>query len=148
MAFDASGALFCRYAVDLQEMGMPLDVCFSKGGSNACPLCGTRLGIEPGRVWKIEKEFVKDKIVTPDFDEEVIEQRTFLLGNRFIVKCHREKAGFSCVLCYKHRDRDTICESVSGLIKHIWQKHEPEEYESDRDIREASMKEERISKKY
>ena len=83
-----------------------------------------------------------------DACDEVVEERTFLLGNRFAIKCHREKAGFACVLCYRYRDRDTICESINGLVKHIWQKHDIAEYESDKDIREVSMVEERTSTKY
>jgi len=145
---DSTGPLFCRYAMDLQNTSMPLDACYAKGGSQACPLCGTRVPVEAGRAWKIEKEIVHERVSKPKYEEEVIEERTFLLGNRFIIKSHREKAGYACVLCYRHRDRDTICESISGLVKHVWQKHDVSEYESDGDIRELSMKEERISKKY
>jgi hypothetical protein len=144
---DHSGPLFCRYALDLQETGMPLDVCFTKGGSCACPFCGTKIATEPGRAWKIEKEIVHERIRRKDYDDEIIEQRTFLVNNRFLVKCHREKAGYACLLCYRFRDRDTICESAAGLIKHLWQKHEVDEYESDGDIREASLIEERITQK-
>jgi hypothetical protein len=144
---DHSGPLFCRYALDLQEADMPLEVCFSHGGSGACPYCGTKIATEPGRAWKIEKEVVHQRIRRKDYDDEVIEQRTFLVNNRFIIKSHREKAGFACLLCYRHRDRDTICESAAGLVKHLWQRHEVEEYNSDPDIREASLLEERITQK-
>jgi len=145
---DSTGPLFCRYAMELQDTAMPLDVCFAKGGSQACPVCGTRVPVEAGRAWKIEKEIVRERVSTPKYHDEVVEERTFLLGNRFIIKSHREKAGYGCVLCYRYRDRDTICESIAGLVKHVWQKHDVAEYESDDGIREISMKEERISKKY
>jgi hypothetical protein len=146
--FDASGALFCHYAIDLQETDDALHIDFAKGGPQACPVCGTRIPVEAGRAWKVEKERVKEKVRTNEFVDEVIEARTFLINNRFIVKSHREKAGYSCVLCSRHRDRDTICESIGGLVKHIWQKHEPLEYETDPDLKEVSMLEERISKRY
>jgi len=147
-SFDATGPLFCAYAANLQDSDDALDVCFSKGGSQACPLCGTRVPVEAGRAWKVEKERVKEQIKTPEFVDEVIEERTFLINNRFIIKSHREMAGFSCVLCYRHRDRDTICESIAGLVKHIWQKHDVAEYEDDLDMKEVSKLEERISKRY
>jgi len=145
-SLDSSGPLFCRYAVDMQNGAIPLDECFSKGGSQACPLCGTRIPVEAGRAWRVEKEIVHERINTPTYEDEVIEERTYLLGNRFIVKCHREKAGFACVLCYRYRDRDTICESIGGLVKHVWAKHDVAEYESDPDIKEVGTREEIVRK--
>jgi hypothetical protein len=147
MEFDASGPLFCRYSADLQDSNQPLDVCFSKGGSGACPSCGTKVGVEEGRAWKIVKEIIHDRISTEEYDDEVIEERTYLISNRFMVKCHREKAGFACILCYRNRDRDTLCETANGLVKHVWAKHDVAEYESEPDIREASMLAERTSTK-
>ncbi|KAF2673154.1 hypothetical protein BT63DRAFT_147783 [Microthyrium microscopicum] len=144
---DHSGPLFCRYAVDLQETSMPLEACFSSGGSGACPLCGTKIGTEAGRAWKIDKEVVHERVRTKDYDDEVVEERTFLINNRFVVKSHREKAGFACVLCYNHRERDTICESVAGLVRHVWQRHDVSEFEAEPDIREVSMLEERVTQK-
>jgi len=146
--FDSSGPLFCNYSYDLHKTGQPLDICFSKGGACACPMCGTRISVEEGRAWKIVKEIVHDRIVTPEYDDEVIEERTYLISNRFVVKCHREKAGFACILCYRHRDRDTLCETANGLVKHVWSKHDVAEYESEEpDIREVSMLSERNMQK-
>jgi len=134
--FDASGPLFCRYAAALQG-GEQLDVCFSRGGSNSCPLCGTNMAVEEGRAWKIVKEVVHNKISTPEYDDEIIEDREYLIGNRFVIKCHRETAGFACALCYRYRDKDTLLESANGLVRHVWQRHSVEEIESDRDIRDV-----------
>lgn len=135
--FSADGPLFCRYAVYLQdEPRMLLASTFAPGGSNRCPECSTYVNVEKGRAWKIVKETVREKISTPDYDEEQIEERTYLIGNRFVIKCHRENMGFACVLCAGFRERDTILESAQGLVRHVWQKHDGVEYESDPDIRE------------
>jgi len=93
------------------------------------------LDIEPGRAWKIIKEILHERISTPEYDDEVIEERNYLVGNRFVIKSHRENGGFACVLCYRNRDKDTLLESPQGLVRHVWQKHEAEEY-SDPDIQE------------
>lgn len=135
--FSADGPLFCRYAVYLQdEPRMLLASGFAPGCSNRCPECNTFVNVEQGRAWKIVKETVREKISTPDYDEEQVEERTYLIGNRFVIKCHREKMGFACVLCARFRERDTILESAQGLVRHVWQKHSVEEYESDPDIRD------------
>jgi hypothetical protein len=140
--------LFCRYATELQNSSKPVDACYTnKGGSQACPVCGTRIAVEAGRAWKVEKEMFREVVSTPKYEDEVVSERTFLIGNRFIIKSHRETGGFGCVLCYRHRDSDTICESASGLVRHIWQKHDVAEYETDVDIREVWTQEERTSKK-
>jgi hypothetical protein len=55
-----------------------------------------------------------------------------------VVKCHRENAGFACLLCYRFREKDTLLESVNGLIRHLWQRHEAQEIEDDEDIKEVS----------
>jgi hypothetical protein len=106
------------------------------GGSNRCPECSTYVVIERGRAWKIVKEVVHEVVSTRDYDEEQIEERTYLLSNRFVIKCHRERAGFACVLCARFRDRDTIVASAQGLVRHVWRKHDVSEYEVEPDIRE------------
>jgi hypothetical protein len=88
-----------------------------------------------------------EKIATAEYDDEIIEDRTYLLNNHFIIKCHRETAGFACVLCYRHRDSDTILESANGLVRHIWQKHDVREIEMDEDIREVAATKNTISQK-
>jgi hypothetical protein len=134
---DTSGPLFCRYSSELQrDADMKLHGAFGPDGANACPACQIRLDVEQGRAWKITKEILHERISTPEYDDEIVEERTFLVGNRFVIKSHRENGGFACILCYRNRDRDTILESAPGLVKHLWQKHEVEEY-NDADIKEV-----------
>jgi hypothetical protein len=138
--FSAEGPLFCRYAVSLQNsVRMPLDLAFTPGGSNRCPECSAHLVVERGRAWKIVKEIVREVTSTPEYDEEQVEERTFLLSNRFVIKCHRERVGFACVLCARFRDRDTIVASTQGLVRHVWRKHDVDEYEAEPDIREIEL---------
>jgi hypothetical protein len=146
--FDTSGPLFCKYAIQLQDTGAPLDACFAPGGSQACPVCGTRIGIQPGRAWKIDKELVHEKRAGGKYEDEFIEERTYYINNRFIVKCHREGAGFACILCFRYRDADTLCESAQRFVNHVWKKHSVAEYDTDPDIEERAIFEERISKRY
>jgi len=115
---------------------MQLHESFAPGGTNGCPACEIRLDVEQGRAWKITKEILHERISTPEYDDEVIEERMFLIGNRFVIKSHRENGGFACILCYRNRDRDTLLESAQGLVRHVWQKHEVEEY-NDADIKEV-----------
>jgi hypothetical protein len=146
--FDASGPLFCRYSTELQETGVPLDANFAKGGSQACPVCGTRIGIQSGRSWKIDKELVHEKRASDKFENEFIEERTYFISNRFMVKCHREGAGFACILCFKYRDADTLCETAQRFVNHVWKKHSVAEYDTDPDIEEKAIFEGRVSKRY
>lgn len=135
--FSSEGPLFCRYATSLQNsVRLPLDPAFSPNGSNRCPECSTYVVVERGHAWKIVKEVVHEVLSTPEYDEEQIEERTYLLSNRFVVKCHRERVGFACVLCARFRDRDTIVASAQGLVKHVWRRHDVNEYEAEPDIRE------------
>jgi hypothetical protein len=134
---ETDGPLFCIYSEDLQrDNKMSLHHTFGKGGGNQCPACKTILDVEHGRAWKIIKEVVHERIERAEYDDEVIEERTYLIGNRFVVKSHRENGGFACVLCARGRDKDTLLESAQGLVRHIWQKHDAEEY-NDVDIREV-----------
>ena len=131
------GPLFCRYAVSLQDsVRAPLDPVFSPGGSNRCPECSAYVAVERGRAWKIVKEVVHEVVSTPEYDEEQVEERTYLLSNRFVIKSHRERVGFACVLCSRFRDRDTIVASAQGLVKHVWRRHNMDEYEAEPDIKE------------
>lgn len=128
--------LFCKYSYELQRDGrQPLEAAFLPGGSNDCRACGALLEVEQGRAWKVNREVVREKVSTPEYDEEIVEDRTYLINNRFIIKCHRGAGGFACVLCARYRDKDTLLESPAGLVRHVWQKHEVEEYQ-DPDIRE------------
>lgn len=136
--FSTEGPLFCRYAASLQHsVRTPLDPAFRPGGSNRCPECSAHITVEQGRSWKVVKEVVHEVVSTPKYDEEQVEERTYLLSNRFVVKCHREWVGFACVLCAQFRDRDTIMESARGLVRHVWQKHDVDEYGAEPDIREV-----------
>jgi len=135
--FNSEGPLFCRYAMSLQDsVRVPLDPAFSPGGSNRCPKCSAYVVVERGRAWKIVKEIMHEVLSTPKYDEEQIEERTYLLSNRFVIKCHRERAGFACILCARFRDCDTIVASAQGLVRHVWRKHDVSEYEAEPDITE------------
>ncbi|QDS68974.1 hypothetical protein FKW77_008976 [Venturia effusa] len=138
---NADGPLFCVYSEDLQrDDRMVLHNAFRKDGGNQCPACRTVLNVEAGRAWKITKDVVHHRIETKDYDEEVIEEKMFLIGNRFIVKSHRENGGLACPLCARGRDKDTLLESPQGLVRHIWQKHDAQEY-NDPDIKEVGAHE-------
>jgi hypothetical protein len=65
-------------------------------------------------------------------------ERAYNPTSRFIVKCHRPDGTYACHLCYRYRERDTICESQEGLVNHVANKHDVREYEGDPDIREVS----------
>jgi hypothetical protein len=134
-ADSAEGPLFCRYAVSLQNsVRTPLDPAFASGGSNRCPECAAYIAVEQGCAWKIIKEVVHKVASTPKYDEEQIEELIYLLNNRFVIKCHRERVGFACVLCARYREGDTIVASAQGLVRHVWQKHNVDEYEMEPDI--------------
>jgi len=146
--FDTDGDLFCSYATSLQKFDEPLHSNFTRDGSLACPGCGTRIAIQPSRSWRIDKELVHEKKNEGRFENERIEERTYFVSNRFIVKCHRPGAGFACILCFKYRDSDTLCENTQRFINHIWKKHSYAEYEADGDIEEKALYEQRVSKRY
>jgi hypothetical protein len=146
--FDASGPLYCRYAERLQQTGAPLDDNFSMDSSCACPQCGTKISIQPGRAWRIDKELVHEQSSSGKYREEHIEERTYYINNRFIVKCHREKAGFGCLLCFRYRDSDTLCETIQRFVNHIWKKHSVAEYEAEPDIETKEVFEKRISRQH
>lgn len=63
--------------------------------------------------------------------------KAFLIGNRFVVKNHREDGGFACVLCTRFRESDTVCKEIPELIDHLWREHHIDELEGDPDVREA-----------
>jgi uncharacterized protein (DUF488 family) len=72
--------------------------------------------------------------------------RVFHIGDRFIIKSHREGGGYACILCSKLRGEDTVTNGVASLVEHIWLDHSVEEYEKDVDIREFHVKELSITK--
>ncbi|KAK0741440.1 hypothetical protein B0T18DRAFT_432544 [Schizothecium vesticola] len=123
------GPLFCAVAVDVQrgEGSLP--------GGERCLACGAGLGAmcQP---WRIEAEVTLQREQRGEV-VEVVEVRTYQVGPRFLVKCHREGTGFSCFLCRCHRERDTICEDVPTLVRHLVERHEIGEYLEDGDIREV-----------
>lgn len=151
VAYDhRSTPLFCRYAEDLQRSRMPLDAAFDDPGraaaASTCPACGAVIPLEPGRAWKIYKEIARaPRRGGPRGEEEsvVLDEIPYVLTNRFVVKCHREGVGFSCVLCFRYRDRDTLCETMEDLANHVCRKHDIREYESDPDIKDAGFEQPR-----
>jgi hypothetical protein len=149
MLLDDSSPLFCRYALELQRTSEPLEARFRPGGPLACPACGTRVEVQFGRSWRVSRQVLPDRAAGRRFDyESAVEERTYLLGNRFVVKCHREQAGFACVLCARYRDKDTVCATADGLVKHVWRIHEVDEYEDDVDIREVETVGERAGMRH
>ncbi|KAH8887128.1 hypothetical protein GQ53DRAFT_693458 [Thozetella sp. PMI_491] len=136
--FSKNGPLFCRYAEDLQQTRQPLDNTFADGRSGTCPDCAAVIPLQPGRAWKIYKEIAQDRVTRDGVRmREVVDEVPFVLTNRFIIKCHREAAGFACVLCYRHRDKDTLCETMEDLANHVLKKHDIREYDPDPDIKEV-----------
>jgi hypothetical protein len=114
--------------------------------SAVCVACGSGVGAgdeEDGcRSWRIEKEVAvrgRGYSRASDDGSEAIVIRTYLLTRRFIFKCHRESSGYACYLCFRHRDRDTLCRSEEGLVSHVTSKHSISEYEGDRDIRDLNQ---------
>ncbi|KAF3008320.1 hypothetical protein E8E14_007196 [Neopestalotiopsis sp. 37M] len=133
--------LYCRYALDLQYVrNKPLANNFAPGGSCRCPECGVRLDVESDDFWEIDKRNV---ITTESGDRyrerrEMIEEREFHLGQRFIVKCHTPDGEFACVLCSRHREQDAICHSVKSLVNHVGRFHTVEELEREVDFAQHS----------
>ncbi|KAK4149502.1 hypothetical protein C8A00DRAFT_37895 [Chaetomidium leptoderma] len=143
---DRGGPLFCRCAEDLQRTDRPLDSCIVMDRSGArCADCSAGLGdadeVDGGRAWRVEKEVALrggSSARGSDAGSESIVVRPYLLTRRFILKCHREGSGYACYLCFRYRDRDTLCRSEEDLVSHVTTKHSIGEYEGDRDIRDLN----------
>ncbi|KAH9910059.1 hypothetical protein F4778DRAFT_713942 [Xylariomycetidae sp. FL2044] len=129
-------SLFCRYSLDLQYMPKkPLSPNFMPGGDGRCPDCRLRLDTEPQETyWHIEK---KVPVIVSDgrYEEEIMEDRHFDLGQRFVVKCHTVDGEFACVLCNRWRSVDVVCGSVESLVNHVGRAHNVEELAGDLDLR-------------
>jgi hypothetical protein len=122
--------LFCVYSRDLQSHSrLPLTDNYKAGGDNLCPFCRTHIPIRPGKAWEIITEGYKGG--------DRHKRRTFLVKNRFVIKCHREGAGFACVLCARFKESDTVCRETEALMDHLWKEHTSEELEKDDDIFEV-----------
>ncbi|KAF2802171.1 uncharacterized protein BDZ99DRAFT_210698 [Mytilinidion resinicola] len=136
---DEPASVFCRYSLDLQYIARkPLSAAFDARGDGRCPDCRALVPIAPDDFWKIGK---RSPILVPDgaFEKEVLEEREFRLGQRFIVKCHTEDGEFACVLCNRFRDVDVVCGSVETLVNHVGRAHEVEEFEKEADLRELLL---------
>lgn len=122
-----SSGLFCVYARDLQSSpSLSLPDNFKAGGDNRCPSCHTHIPSRPNKAWEMVKTDEKRKGV----------ERTFLVGARFMVKCHRKGGGFACSLCSEYRVSDTVCSEVRALVEHLWKEHSCAELELDENIGE------------
>jgi hypothetical protein len=118
--------LFCVYARDLQKhLHLPLTDNYKAGGDNMCPYCHAHTSIRPGKAWEI----LADSCKKGDH-----KRHRFLIKNRFVIKCHREGAGFACVLCARFKESDTVCRRVEALMEHLWKDHTSEELEKDDDV--------------
>jgi len=91
-----------------------------------CPFCHAHIFMRPGKAWEIITDGCKEN--------GGHKRRVFLVNNRFVVKCHREGAGFACVLCARFRESDTVCREVGALMEHLWKDHTAEELEKDDDV--------------
>jgi hypothetical protein len=125
--------LFCVYATDLQcNSILPLADAYKAGGDNNCPFCRAHIATRPGKAWEIITADCKRR------DENVkAVPRTFLVKNRFVVKCHREYGGFACALCARFKESDTVCREIGALVDHLWREHTSDELERDEDIVEC-----------
>ncbi|KAH7039876.1 uncharacterized protein B0I36DRAFT_3058 [Microdochium trichocladiopsis] len=127
--------LYCRYSLDIQYIKKkPLAASFAPGGACRCPDCGLRVDVESDDFWEINK---RTPVLVSDshgYDKEVIEERSFHLGQRFIVKCHTPDGEYACVLCSRHRDADAICPTVETLVNHVGKYHTVAELERDPDL--------------
>ncbi|KAK6073312.1 hypothetical protein SCUP515_06924 [Seiridium cupressi] len=130
--------LYCRYALDLQYVrNKPLAATFAPGGSCRCPECGVRLDVESDDFWEIDKRAPR-LVADGRYEREVIEEREFHLGQRFVVKCHTPDGEFACVICTRHRDRDAICPTVKSLVNHVGKYHDIGELEREFDFEQRS----------
>lgn len=114
---------------------------FDEGGTRTCPVCDGIIAIEADRSWRMEKEVVRDRVSKGLHEKEIVELvevRTYMLTNRFLVKCHREGVGYACYLCFRHRQSDTLCKGMRRLVDHVVENHTIGEYETDPDIRDVS----------
>lgn len=69
--------------------------------------------------------------------KEVMEAREFVLGQRFVIKCHTGDGMYACVLCNRGRERDAVCRGVEALVRHVGRFHEVKELEAEVDLREG-----------
>lgn len=123
---DTLRRLFCPYAIDLQRhLDQPLAHSYLEGGDGRCPYCRTDLHTRPRKAWELVLE-----------DGRRNSGKAFLIGNRFVVKSHRETGGFACVLCNRFSNHDTVCSEIAELLDHVWKEHKAEELEADKDVRQ------------
>ncbi|KAF1913614.1 hypothetical protein BDU57DRAFT_589254 [Ampelomyces quisqualis] len=119
--------LYCLYAIDLQRhRDQQLASSITSDSVPYCPHCKNILHLSPGKAWELVKR-------TDGYE------RVFQVSNRFVVKCHRDGADgqYSCVLCSRHADVDTVCGDVKALIKHIYEDHGVGELKHEEDITEV-----------
>jgi hypothetical protein len=141
LAIDPDRPLFCRRAEDLQRGAVSVDDVLSSSDKDVCATCGAEMASARNGSWRIEKEVTMRKDRDRDRAREtveVVEIRRFALTARFLVKCHREGVGFACYLCWRFRERDTLCPSVESLVGHVAEEHYISEYAGEGDIREVT----------
>jgi hypothetical protein len=130
-----STRLFCVYAKDLQQNSrLHLADAYRPNGDQRCPFCRTHVSIQPGKAWELVVDGYKKK---DECSHGKMAPQTFRIKNRFIVKCHRERGGFACVLCARFKESDTVCRGIEALMDHLWREHSSEELERDADIVEV-----------
>ncbi|KAI1487529.1 hypothetical protein F5X96DRAFT_649458 [Biscogniauxia mediterranea] len=130
-------SIFCRYSLDLQHIPRKqLSASFAPGGNGRCPYCRVRLDIASSNTyWHIEKR-VPAVISDGLYKEEIMEDHSFHLGQRFAIKCHTENGDFACVLCHNYRSVHVICSNLETLVNHVGKAHDAFELAKDMDLRE------------
>ncbi|KAF2109325.1 hypothetical protein BDV96DRAFT_652170 [Lophiotrema nucula] len=123
-------SIFCPYARDLQnDLHQPVSDDFKAEGDGRCPYCRFYISIRPGGLWAFS--------VTDGRGRKQHSQTTFEIGNRFVIKSHRDGGSYACVLCARYRKEDTTCREIRALIEHVREEHPIAEIESDIDIVEV-----------
>lgn len=132
LTFNRPGPLFCRYAEELQRSSRPVV-------GDGCPSCGAVMRLDAdGRPWGVVKEVVRERVASGKEVVEYVEDRRYVVGSRFLFKCHRERTGFACWLCYRFREGDTLCKGVESLVKHLGEMHSVGELEREGDLRDVT----------
>ncbi|KAH8693316.1 hypothetical protein GQ44DRAFT_719687 [Phaeosphaeriaceae sp. PMI808] len=119
--------LYCLYSIDLQRHpSQPLSASITSDHVPNCPHCKRILHLSPGKAWEVRKD-------------EGSYERCFQISNRFVVKCHRNTADgqYSCVLCSRHANVNSVCGDVKALVRHIWADHSVAELKHEEDITEV-----------
>ena len=123
--------VYCRYAHSLQkDQRRPLSPAFLLNGSQRCPSCDVAIPVSTSDVWVFETHTP----IRTQYEDNLVELRSFSTDARLVVKSHTSAGEFLCVLCYRNRDADCLCGSVDALISHLGRVHTSDEFEREEDM--------------